>query len=90
MFGYVPKELCDFVLSAIDKGDILNVEFSWIKYCINYSKYHSSSISMCTATSVRSTSIPSSSAFSSVHCTVYFRGYLGLISPSVLLVEVLA
>ncbi len=28
--------------------------------------------------------------FSSVHCTVYFRGYLGLISPSVLLVEVLA
>ena len=34
VFGYVPKELCDFVLSAIDKGDILNVEFSWIKYKI--------------------------------------------------------
>ncbi len=31
---WVPKELCDFVLSAIDKGDILNVEFSWIKYKI--------------------------------------------------------
>ncbi len=34
VFGYVPKELCDFVLSAIDKGEILNVEFSWIKYKI--------------------------------------------------------
>ena len=33
-FGYVIRELCDHVLNAISKGEIINVDFAWIKYKI--------------------------------------------------------
>ena len=34
IFGYVVKELSDYVLDAINRGEIVRVEFSWIKYKI--------------------------------------------------------
>jgi hypothetical protein len=34
VFGYVIKELSDHVLDAISKGDIIHVDFAWIKYKI--------------------------------------------------------
>ena len=34
VFGYVIKELCDHVLDAISKGEIVSVDFAWIKYKI--------------------------------------------------------
>ena len=34
VFGYVIKELCDHVLDAISKGEIISVDFAWIKYKI--------------------------------------------------------
>ena len=34
VFGYVVKELSDYVLDAINRGEIVHVEFSWIKYKI--------------------------------------------------------
>ena len=34
VFGYVIKELCDLVLDAINKREIVSVDFAWIKYKI--------------------------------------------------------
>lgn len=34
VFGYVIKELCDHVLDAISKEEIIDVDFVWIKYKI--------------------------------------------------------
>ena len=34
VFGYVIKELRDHVLDAISKGDIISVDFAWIKFKI--------------------------------------------------------
>ena len=32
MIGYVVKELCDDVLEALNKKDILSTKFAWVKF----------------------------------------------------------